>query len=303
MKMLTWIATSAMAFAAHASDPTPAERSRPFDAYTWVTTHNAFTSNGLVPNQRQTMAQQLDAGVRALMLDLHEHQGRVKLCHNRCVGQDTETLAHFLNATLLPFLNANPSAIVTLHLEDFSNRRALRNELSRAPGLVQLAFDPYAWQTATWPTYQDMLDAGQRVLIFTLNRANSGTVLTDAGGVHLMPSEDFTVENYWSLGVTPWTHDRSCRSRWGENVRPLRTAEITGKPGWRPLFTMNHFHGTLAPLFEHHARHDNTFEELTSRFMHHCLPVAGRKPNYLAVDFHETGDTAAVARWMTQLDR
>ena len=69
---------------------TPDDMSRPFDQYSWVTTHNAFTSNGLIPNQSQTIATQLDAGVRAFMLDLYPHDGRVALCHNRCTGTPAE---------------------------------------------------------------------------------------------------------------------------------------------------------------------------------------------------------------------
>ncbi|NID06174.1 hypothetical protein HBF26_14870 [Luteibacter jiangsuensis] len=284
---VAWLADTASAQA-------PISRDLPFDRYTWVTTHNAFTSNGLAPNQSQTIAQQLEEGVRAFMLDLHYYDKRVRLCHNRCTGPSSVPLADLLNETIRPFLEQHPDAILTLHLDDFTERQQLVAELDRAPFLGDATFDPYSWSTPTWPTYADMVKRGQRVLIFSLNRENSDSLMTRGGAVTLMPSEDFTVENYWSLGTTPLQHDRSCYSRWGES-RPLSTAEIEEKPGWPPLFTMNQFHGL--PL-RSHAYHDNAFDALWDRYTNYCKPATRRKPNYVAVDFHEEGGAHAFVEWL-----
>lgn len=289
-------ALMALAPLAPAMASTPDDTHRPFDEYTWVTTHNAFTSNGLIPNQSQTIATQLEQGVRGLMLDLHFSQNRVRLCHNTCSTHGTEAFGDLLNNTLLPFLDSHPEAIVSLHLEDFTSIAQLRTEFEMAPRLAALTFDPHAWHTPQWPTYQQLLDRGQRVLIFSLNDRNTGAIEAGDGVVHIMPSSEYTVENYWSLGTTTLQHDYTCVSRWGESERPLARGAIEGKPGWRPLFTMNQFHGIPAHW---HAGSDNGFEALTSRYLTHCRPVARRKPNFIAVDFHEVGDAAKVADWMT----
>lgn len=275
---------------------TPTDMGRTFDSYSWVTTHNAFTSNGLIPNQSQTIERQLAEGVRGFMLDLHNDEGRVRLCHNTCVGT-SRTFADLVNDTLLPFLERDPHAILTLHLEDFTDVDRLVAELDRAPGLVGKTFDPDAWTTEAWPTYADIVESGQRILIFSLNRGHSGALATKTGAVHIMPSEVFTVENHWSLGTTMFQHDNRCRSRWDEWIQPLSRREIEGKPGWRPLFTMNQFHGVAV---EFHARKDNSFERLSARYLEHCRPVARRKPNFVAVDFHQHGDTAKFADWLTR---
>jgi chitinase len=271
---------------------TPADTSRPFDRYSWVTSHNAFTSNGLFPNQTETVSEQLAGGVRGLMLDLHASQGRVRLCHNLCTGE-AQPLADLVNEELLPFLERDPDAIVSLHLDDFTDAKDLAAELEHSPDLTGKTFDPHAWPTPEWPTPEDIVKSGQRVLVFSLKRDNSGVLMTRAGAIHIMPSEDFTVENYWSLGATPLTHDNSCRSRWDT---PLSRREIPGKPGWRPLFTMNQFHG--AP-FESHAGSDNDFDRLHSRYLDHCRPAARRKPNFVAVDFYQRGDAAHFVNWLT----
>ncbi|MGE7137377.1 hypothetical protein ACQKIE_07070 [Luteibacter sp. NPDC031894] len=270
------------------------DKTLPFDRYSWVTTHNAFTSNGLFPNQSQTIAEQLDAGVRAFMLDLHPDDGRVRLCHNRCRGSSSEPFADFVNATLLPFLERSPDSIVTLHLEDFTDRDELLAELELAPALVGKTFDPYSWSTEAWPAYDEIVRRGQRILIFSLNRDQSGVFMTPRGAVHIMPSEDFTVENYWSLGTTTLWHDYRCHSRWGE-TRPLWRNDIESKPGWRPLFTMNQFHGLPS---ESHAPNDNSLAALQDRYANYCQPAAGRKPNYVAVDFHELGGVHAFVDWL-----
>ncbi|NID16221.1 hypothetical protein [Luteibacter yeojuensis] len=269
---------------------TPEDTSQPFDRYSWVTTHNAFTSNGLIPNQNQTIDEQLAAGVRGLMLDLYYHEDRVRLCHNRC-RSGSRTLADLFITTLLPFLDENGDAIVTLHLEDYTSLDQLTTELNKVPGLGGRTFDPYAWPTDGWPTYKAMLERGQRILIFSHNWDSSGTLTTRSGDVHIMPSEDFTVENYWSLGTTVFTHDPRCYSRWEH--QPLASPEIPGMPGWRPLFTMNQFHGVPIPL-----HHDNRFDTLVTRYRDYCWPAAQRKPNYVAVDFHEKGDTRRFVDWL-----
>lgn len=294
------LAAGAIAFLAFAATAdtaraqTPLSTDLPFDRYTWVTTHNAFTSNGLIPNQSQTIEQQLREGVRAFMLDLHEHDGRVRLCHGRCTGSSSMPLADLFNETLLPFLERTPDAILTLQLDDFTERGPLIAELDRVPRLAPMTFDPYSWTTPTWPTYADMVKRGQRILIFSLNRDQSGALMTRGGAVTIMPSEEFTVENYWSLGTTPLRHDYRCYSRWGD-ARPLSATEIASKPGWRPLFTMNQFHSVPLPS---HARIDNAFDALWDRYTGYCRPAARRKPNYVAVDFHEEGDVHKFVEWL-----
>lgn len=285
-----------LAFTASAPARTPEDMDRPFDQYTWVTTHNAFTSNGFVPNQSQTIETQLANGVRGLMLDLHYDYGRVRLCHKVCNNEESVAFADLLNDTLLPFLQENPDAIVSLHLEDETTSAQLIAELAKAPGLAGRTFDPDAWQTPAWPTYRQLRDAGQQLLIFSLNEKNTGTFPVGDGVAHILPSIEYTVENYWSLGTTFLQHDQTCVSRWGEKDRWLGRRAIDGKPGWRPLFTMNQFHGLA---FRPHARIDNSFENLSSRYLYHCWPAAGRKPNFVAVDFHEVGDTAKFAEWLT----
>jgi hypothetical protein len=129
---------------------------------------------------------------------------------------------------------------------------------------------------------------GQRLLIFTDNAANVGDYPSPGGGrATVMDGQDATVENYWSLGDTIFSHDWSCRSRWGSV--PLNAGRVSFFPGksWPRLFVMNQFHGVGETL---HARSDNKLSHLWARVHEHCLPRSGRLPNFIAVDFYHQGD-------------
>jgi len=59
---------------------------------------------------------------------------------------------------------------------------------------------------------------------------------------------------------------------------------------------MNQFHGVP---FRPHADTDNSFDSLSNRYTDHCRPIARRKPNFVAVDFHEVGEVAKFVEWLT----
>jgi hypothetical protein len=275
-----------------------------FDELTFLTAHNAFAntqdSNWIVPNQSRGIARALADGVRGFMLDVHSFEsgtarciasfgsdcyGRdVYLCHGNCGGVPgigyalpRQRLADSLQR-IVDFLLANPEEIVTVFLEDYVNRDQLGSVLAGVRGLRDLVFDPYAWdvQKNGWPRAASMVHAGDRLLLIS-DRA-------DKRALGVAFAQDFTVENYWSMGgLNP---DYACRSRWDH--LPLDR----GEAGFRRLFVMNHFRDVAASVT---ASNDNRHENLTERLERHCVPAARRKPNFLAVDFYETGDARGVA--------
>ena len=298
-KILPSILISVMSFGAAATN-TPAPfvdtYDQPFDRYTWLTTHNAFNSGfNPVSNQNRQIPAQLMDGVRGLMLDFVESGGGVYLCHGSCLIGEL-TLERTFNEQIMPFLRNDPQAILTLHVEDYTSRSALHSALNGVPGLARITFDPKKWDTPDWPTPQQMIDAGQRLLIFNLNNNNSGDFAVNEGNVHIMASTDGTVENYWSLGDTVFEHDYTCKSRWGHIPLDRREVAFAGK-SWNRLFVMNQFHGVSYSL---HSRLDNRFDKLEQRALTYCLTPARRKPNFVAVDHYEQGDGLAFAGVWTQ---
>ncbi|MET9346022.1 glycoside hydrolase [Streptomyces termitum] len=255
------------------------------DEATFLTTHNAFSSSAYAltaANQSRSLTEQLDDGVRALMLDVHEEFGTLQLCHTSCTLNGGIRMSRGL-AEVSEYLKKDPEAIVTLFLESYlSDPELLETEFKKA-GLADVIFDPEAEdvRSAGWPRLSDMRRSGKRLLVFS----DRDTHLTrkDAQGQDVsVPSEiglafgkEWTVENYWSIGT--WGGDFQCYSRWGD-VPLTRT-----QPKFVPLFVMNQFRNVPTTIT---AGIDNG-PPLVERALDHCGPATRKSPNYVAVDYYE----------------
>ena len=61
-------------------------RAKRYDEVAYATTHNAMSNSDegwLFPNQTHSLTRQLDDGIRAFMLDVHDKDGKPYLCHSR----------------------------------------------------------------------------------------------------------------------------------------------------------------------------------------------------------------------------
>lgn len=118
-------------------------RDKPFNEYSWVTTHNSYEK---INQNLKEMPAQLNDGVRGFMLDLYvEHanprpEARIKVCHKQiaCYGP----LAAQLKNEFLPFLQRNPGEVVTLFLETYVGREHLQEVFSTLPELGDVSFNP-----------------------------------------------------------------------------------------------------------------------------------------------------------------
>jgi hypothetical protein len=275
-----------------------------FDELTFLTAHNAFAnpedSKYVAMNQSRGISRALNDGVRGFMLDVHSFESGtarcaisfgsdcyprdVYLCHGNCAGVPgvgyglpRQTLADALRK-IVAFLVAHPEELATVILEDYVSRDQLRKVFEQVPGLRDLVFDPYAWNVRQngWPRASALVHANDRLLVISDR--------SDKRELGVAFAQDFTVENYWSLGgVSP---DYGCRTRW-DGV-PLDRSE----PGFKRLFVMNHYRDVATPVT---AALDNRYDVLVDRMHEQCVPGARRKPNFLAVDFYEMGDARGVA--------
>jgi hypothetical protein len=277
--------------------PLPPGDSRTLDQVTFLTTHNAY-ANGvdggfappfvdLFPNQNRGIDQQLADGVRGFMLDIHQTRDGAILCHNSCTLARRPVALWVDLKRMVDFLNQRRSEIVTVFLEDYVTPDVLRREIDRVPGLADVLFRPdtEGVRQRGWPTLADLKQRNKRLLIFTdHSRAQdeSAGLTRDSFGV--MYQKDWTVENYWAMGSGVSNSDWSCYSRWyggGVNLPLTRT-----EPGFRPLFVMNHFRDV--PVGPTMAADNSKALDRAERF---CAPAARKKPNFLAVDRYDLGDT------------
>ncbi|ONI18969.1 hypothetical protein PRUPE_3G250100 [Prunus persica] len=160
--------------------------SLPFNKYAFLTTHNAFAIEGepshtgiprvTFTNQEDTITQQLNNGVRALMLDTYDFKGDVWLCHSfngKCHDITAFEPAIDTLKEIEAFLSANPAEIVTLILEDYVEAPNGLTNVFKASGLMNYWFPVTSMPKngQDWPLVSDMVAKNQRLLVFTSKSA------------------------------------------------------------------------------------------------------------------------------------
>ncbi|MEU5158880.1 FG-GAP-like repeat-containing protein [Streptomyces sp. NPDC020875] len=258
-----------------------------FDQVTQLTTHNAFwnaedVSLPGIPAQPHSVRQQLENGVRGLMLDVYNpYQGPgTWVCHGDCFLGNAPTVS--ILADVVDWMRTknaqvdNTDDIVTIFLEDYTGSGRLEQDLNAVPGLRDLIFDPAkeGVRENGWPKVSQMVNSGKRLLIFSSENGRQYL------GIGYQP--EWTVENYWDMGMPGFEADWTCETRWGHI--PL----VQEEEKFRRLFVMNHFRKyPTAPT----AANDNS--KLANRAGRFCMPAARKKPNFLAVDQYKSGDPMA----------
>ncbi|CAN0870251.1 PI-PLC X domain-containing protein At5g67130, partial [Linum grandiflorum] len=138
--------------------------SLPFNKYAFLTTHNAFAINNYplhtpIPrvtetNQEDSITEQLNNGVRALMLDTYDFQGPA-------IDYLKEVEA---------FMSANPSEVVTIILEDYVQAANGLTKVFTDAGLMKYWFPVSSMPkngSGDWPLVSDMVKNNQRLIVFT----------------------------------------------------------------------------------------------------------------------------------------
>ncbi|KAF5208402.1 Pi-plc x domain-containing protein [Thalictrum thalictroides] len=251
--------------------------SLPFNKYAFLTTHNSYAIEDGKPrltftNQEDSITQQLNNGVRALMLDTYDYEGDVWLCHSE--GGECHSYTAFGPALgylqeVETFLSANPSEIVTLILEDYV---AAPNGLTKVftdAGLMKYWFplSSMPQNGQDWPLVSDMVAKNQRLLVFTSKRAKQ-----DTEGIAYQ--WNFMVENQYGNGGM---NDGSCPNR-GESS-PLDDKT-------KSLVLVNYFYSVPVKLLSCKSNSGDLVNML-----HTCYgSSANRWANFVAVDYYKRSE-------------
>lgn len=141
---------------------------RRYSNLTFVGSHDsAFVGTGPADNQETPVAAQLAQGVRFLQAQTHLDNNTIKLCHTLCILEDAGPLAAYLG-DVKAFLDANPREVVTLLLTNQDGMPgAAFDAVFSAAGIQGYAFAPGRNLTLDqWPTLGQMIDSGQRLVVF-----------------------------------------------------------------------------------------------------------------------------------------
>lgn len=149
----------------------------------WLTTHNSMATaddHFFAPNHYYSFREQLQAGVRSFMIDIHPGPplngslSQLRLCHGSC-----DLGAYPLERDLIylkDFLGSNRSNVVMLLVESYVSTSQVVAAL-RSAGMEDLLWSvpsadpatrntPHGNQTFEWPTLQKLIDGGHQVLLF-----------------------------------------------------------------------------------------------------------------------------------------
>ena len=194
----------------------------------WVGTHNSFNSvaemgptlSAQDGNQRISLRDQLDQGMRSIELDLHwfARPGSagldVVVCHARAreeghAGCTTEkTLAEVLDETIVPWLRDNPDQVLMLYLEDDMDETA---GYERAGAILEEKLGSFLYRP-------EPPAGGCQELPLDLSRDEiraQGTqafVVTDCGDAAAWQASVFTWEEHEESQPTDFTDFPDCGS-------------------------------------------------------------------------------------------
>ncbi|XP_077210315.1 PLC-like phosphodiesterases superfamily protein isoform X2 [Tasmannia lanceolata] len=256
--------------------------SLPFNKYAFLTTHNAYAIDGEpshtgVPrvtftNQEDNVTEQLNNGVRALMLDTYDFDGDVWLCHSpRGVCYDFTAFEPALDTLkeIEAFLSANPSEIVTIILEDYVQAPNGLTKVFNDSGLSKYWFplSSMPQNGQDWPLVSDMVANNQRLLVFTSIRSKQ-----DTEGIAYQ--WNFMVENQYGDGGMK---AGSCPNR-GESS-PLSDTS-------KSLVLVNYFESI--PIKQPTCEHNSG--DLIN-MLRTCYGAAGNRwANFVAVDYYKRSE-------------
>jgi hypothetical protein len=218
--------------------------------------------------------EQIDAALR--LRDRAGFQGEgergMYLCHSFCELGGTP-VGEVLD-TLRDFLVAHPGEIVVVVVQDAVEPADFVAEVEQA-GLAGLAYSGPV--DGEWPTLQELIDRGERVVFLAEERAG-GAPWFHLAYEQAMQETPFTFRGAQAL-IAPQNLVASCAANRG--------------PDGAPLLLLNHW-VAMEPLpLPSDAEKVNAYEPLLRR-ARTCERVRGQIPNLIAVNFYRRGDVFRV---------
>lgn len=160
---------------------------RSYSNVTHIGAHDSFAAGALHSigvNQVVGVKQQLQDGVRLLQIQAHNspdgtlsnNPSGIALCHTTCAMGAMSLEEYLKNVT--DFMNSNPNEVVTLIIANNDNQSP--SDFAKAfsaAGLDKLAYRPGSDQVSKsdWPTLNDMISKGQRLVVFMDYKASLST--------------------------------------------------------------------------------------------------------------------------------
>ncbi|CAO3642864.1 unnamed protein product [Cunninghamella blakesleeana] len=265
--------------------------SKRYNEVVTIVTHNSYANvANVAANQACPITTQLSDGVRGLKLTaivpanvtMSDPTKDIHLCHTSCSildgGPATQTLSQVAD-----WLKNNPNEVVTIMWNTPSNK-AFKvsdfNAMYQAAGLIDYSYAQNA-NNFTWPTLQEMIASGKRLVTFTDLGADQAQV------PWLLPEFNYVFE-------TPY--DNRNESSFSCTIdRPSDPTNPTSM-----MYVMNHFiygtfqFGSTSIEFPQKGTANITNSDSLFNQAKECQQTFGRLPTFLEVDFFNLGNTLGV---------
>lgn len=233
-----------------------------------MSSHNSMSNKAdgwFPPDNLWGMTQQMQDGVRGLVIDVHPYKESLYLCHAFCEFG----YKHLFDGLIefKKFLDKNPTEILSLFIETYVPNAEL------VKMFIEAGLEPYTYvhdAQRGWPTLGEMAEENTRLI-----------VMVDRGSLEGMPpwlyrEEDLTEITAWDI-VSP--ADFTCGDVSPETLAPK-------------LYLLNHF--LLAPFTIRQQSERINFNPFLRERALQCQREKNHIPNFISPTFYSVGNLKVV---------
>lgn len=270
------------------------DNSKRFDQISFLAAHNAYANEDdgwRYAQQKLSLQQQLQMGVRGFLLDIYYRKGKIILCHGGYRGFFALLKAgsfRKLNsafAIIQRFIEENPDEIITIFLENYVNNTILKHEIESNVTFCSLLLTHKDWnpkEYGCWPTLGWMQQKNKRIIIFNEDKSRSRPINNN--------------DPFFSI----WDH--IVESRYGttniDKVCSQRRGSKKGQNNHRSLTLLNYF-GSIT--FRSRCSRRNSYKRLRPLVMAVSNIRPFKTPNWIALDYVDRGDPLRLVNELNSL--
>lgn len=241
-----------------------------FNEVCWLTSHNAFASkkyDWVYKQQNLSIEQQLDYGVRALMIDLWWHNNQIYLLHNdinltRLQKWSRPDKFEWLLSIIKKWLNDHPAEIITLIIESHLGKLGGK-EITRL--LEKNSMENFMYKPprknllhGKWDTLINMIHNNTRLVMISRNIYDK-----------IIYDDNVVIENKWEFNKNP-DGDKFFKSNGS-------------------IYIFNHFKTVSSFPYSNFNSLGNIMKRINNAYK-----IIKKYPNFISVDFVEIGDAKYV---------
>jgi hypothetical protein len=246
----------------------------------WLTAHNAFANKEdgwKYAQQNLNLEHMFEKGVRGFMIDVHDYNGDLYLCHGSCLFTAWTEKMSFPDKLelwlqgLASLLSNNTADIITLHLESYASSKDIHSLLSKT-GLTDFMLKSKNPNDHTL-TLGEMRKNSARLVVFSDYSGES--------------SRDNIPKDGSYPGLFPTTNYKETQYSLDEFAKCDMRTDFRANPGDSDvqLAVFNHF-SKISAIKDYNSinRYSDIMKRVTSCLSNNIFP------NFIVVDYFEQGE-------------